>query len=421
MGLIFSLSLLYRDAYIHNMVIDNPLQNDARQYVLYGYNLANRQVYSTSPPSEIPVPDSYRSPGYSLLVAACFLLGGEAKYYPLLLDMQAILGALTAVLAFFLGKKFLPFGWAVGSAVLVGISPHLVAMTGYVLTETLFGFLLIWALLWFVHALEKGQAIHYARAGIVFGLCFLTNETALFLPFILVAAVCFTDQYQTKTGKIRSLLYVVFILVFLCFPVVWTVRNTMNLPPDVPTSKQRAIATATHGAYPDFVHKDPRYKYFPYRDDSMQPEFSSSWYSFFKILLSRIQERPLRYLSWYLFEKPYYLWSWDILQGQGDVFVYQVKSSLFEKYHGTELLRAAMKIMHPVLVLSALAGLVWVLRMLTRDYWNRAAMVIFSVLGYYTLLYTLFAPWPRYAVPLRPELYLAALWTLHRIKKMVHP
>lgn len=418
LGLIFSLSLLYRDAYIHNMVIDNPIRNDARQYVLYGYNLANRQIYSTSLPTETPVPDSYRSPGYPLLVAACFLIGGEAKYYSLLLNIQAVLSALTAVMVYFLGKKILPFKWAVGGAVLVGTSPHLVAMTGYVLTETLFGFLLVLALLCFIHALEKDRVVHYAGAGTLFGMCYLTNETVLFLPFILVAAVLISDKSPKANGKNLRFMLLVFSVVFLLFPSAWTTRNRLSLPPDVPTGGQRAVATATHGAYPGFVHKDAKYKYFPYREDPLQPEFSSSWSGFFKILLPRIQERPVRYMSWYLFEKPFYLWSWNILQGQGDVFVYPVKSSLFDRSRVADIVRIVMKLMHPLWVLFAFSGMIWVIRILNRSPDNRKAAFIFVVLVYYTLIYMIFAPWPRYAVPLRPELYLGALWTLHRIKWM---
>ena len=40
-----------------------------------------------------------------------------------------------------------------------------------------------------------------------------------------------------------------------------------------------------------------------------------------------------------------------------------------------------------------------------------AAMMTFAVCVYFTAIYMVFAPWPRYSVPLRPELYLCAVWS----------
>lgn len=421
LGLIFSISLLIRYAYIRSTVIDNPIRADAIQYVKYGYNLAFRQVYSVSPPSvSPPVPDSLRSPGYPVLVASSLLLGGEKGFYKLLLNFQVVLGALVPVLTFLLARKFLPFVWAVAGASLVVISPHLVAMTGYVLTETLFGFLLLAALLWFVHALETRRALHFAGAGTVFGMAYLTNETALFLPFVFIAAACVSDICKNNIHRQNLYRYAVFFLIFLLFPGSWNLRNALNLPADAPTGKQRAIATACHGTYPGFIYKDPAFRYFPYREDPEYPEFCSSWESFRKILWSRVQERPWRYLSWYLIEKPVYLWSWNILQGQGDVFVYPVRISLFDRSTIAEFLRVFMKLIHPLIVLLAFAGMIWFPLGLKQPPRSHPEFFVFIILIYYTFMYMIFAPWPRYTVPLRPELYLCALWMLQRVRQPRH-
>ncbi|NJL60252.1 MAG: hypothetical protein HC887_12100 [Desulfobacteraceae bacterium] len=75
----------------------------------------------------------------------------------------------------------------------------------------------------------------------------------------------------------------------------------------------------------------------------MQSEFSSSLSSFSKIFWSRFQERPIRYISWYLFEKPYYFWSWNILVGQGDVYIYEIKKSLYQTSAAANFTREIMK------------------------------------------------------------------------------
>ena len=38
---------------------------------------------------------------------------------------------------------------------------------------------------------------------------------------------------------------------------------------------------------------------------------------------------------------------------------------------------------------------------------------------YFTVVYSVFAPWPRYSVPLRPELYLLAAWSVAALVRRV--
>jgi hypothetical protein len=44
-----------------------------------------------------------------------------------------------------------------------------------------------------------------------------------------------------------------------------------------------------------------------------------------------------------------------------------------------------------------------------------SAMLLSLILIYYTVLYTIFAPWPRYSVPFRPFFYVWAIWSIKRI------
>ena len=136
----------------------------------------------------------------------------------------------------------------------------------------------------------------------------------------------------------QILLYIsAYMIVFSIFPFAWTLRNHIEEPKNV-KRPSRAISTLSHGAYPDFIYKDKKYKYYPYLEDPMQPAFGSNLKNFVQILAERVQEKPLRYIRWYLFEKPYYVWSWDNLQsqmgekrekGEGDIYVYNVKTSLY--------------------------------------------------------------------------------------------
>ena len=171
----------------------------------------------------------------------------------------------------------------------------------------------------------------------------------------------------------------------------------------------------SHGAYPDFIYKSPRYKRFPYREDPMQPEFGGSLETFSHILWERVKKEPLRYMKWYLVGKPYYLWSWDIIQGVGDIYINPVKNSFFEISKIAGLSKTTMRFFHPFVMLLAFAGIPFFCHnyrlQKTGDTLHKTALLPLAVCVYFTTIYMVFAPWPRYSVPLRPELYLCAVWS----------
>jgi hypothetical protein len=177
-----------------------------------------------------------------------------------------------------------------------------------------------------------------------------------------------------------------------------------------------------HGTYPGFIYKSKQYKYYPYREDPELSKFSSSISSFISILSKRVKERPLRYLVWYLFEKPYYLWSWNILQGQGDIYIYPVKTSLYQQSRFLDITRIAMKALHPLIMFSALLGIVIIITssLTKKRLFHVAEIAIAILIIYYTAIYTLFASWPRYSIPMRPELYLISIWTIHNVFQWYH-
>jgi 4-amino-4-deoxy-L-arabinose transferase-like glycosyltransferase len=414
--LITLLALFLRGAYIENTVIVNPITRDAREYIRYGYNLAYQGVFSQDTDSQPPHPDSFRSPGYPMLIALSFLIGGEERFYPLLIYSQAVFSTLLVPMTFLLALRMLSIWAAFAAACFTAISPHLIAITSYALTETLFGFLLLWAVLTFCYGIEKKQIYRMLLSGILFGLTYLTNETALFLPIgVGLAPVLLFYLHEKSVNKKLFLSIAAFWLAFSLFPVGWTLRNHLNLPADALKGSSRALATLSHGTYPDFVYKSEHFKYVPYKEDPMQPAFGSSMENFITIFKERFQERPWRYIRWYLFEKPYYLWSWNLLQGN-DVYVYKVSSSLYTTSSLANLKREVMKFLHPMILILSLAGIpLCFLRVRQCPEEMAVPLCIMLVLVYYTFLYMVFASWPRYSIPLRPELYLWAAWSVNAL------
>jgi hypothetical protein len=265
--------------------------------------------------------------------------------------------------------------------------------------------------------LERGHLFLFALAGLLFGWGYMTNETLLILPFILGCITGVKAVIPPALNHKNLLPIAVFLSVFYIFPSAWIGRSVLTVSADALTGYNRAVQTLSHGAYPGFIHETIEKRYYPYLEDPLQPRFGSSIGNFGKILWQRAQQRPFRYLSWYLFEKPFHFWSWDILQGQGDVFIYPVKTSIYHESRAANIIKEVMKNSHSAILLLCLAGIpaLFVRKPLYRN-WESVLrglpVTMYVTCIYYTLLFSIFAPWPRYSIMLRPELYICAVWSL---------
>ena len=136
-----------RASYNANTRIVDPVRADAAYYLVYAYNLINHSTFSkdrTAP----PVPDSYWAPGYPVFLASVIKISEllETDAYTSILISQLLLGIGTLFICFLVAASFLPGYWSLLPPFLVAISPHLISTASYILTETLFGFLLILSL-----------------------------------------------------------------------------------------------------------------------------------------------------------------------------------------------------------------------------------------------------------------------------------
>jgi hypothetical protein len=296
-------------------------------------------------------------------------------------------------------------------------------MTGYCLTETLFSFLLASAMFTLLYSFIVRKFRYFIISAFFWGFAYLTNETALFIPYLLMVMWLFISRHKPLGLKIdpkTPFKYgIAFILIFSLFPTGWMIRNATQLSLEAPKAANRAIATMSHGAYPDFFYKTERYKYFPYREDPEQPRFGSNFSNFLDILTDRVKERPFKFFIWYFFQKPYYLWSWHILQGQGDIYVYPVKESLYSISKFAAITKNIFWIFHPIFLCINFVGTVFILvhiKKLKTAEIKAEGLILISlsiIFIYYTLLHMIFAPWPRYAVPLRPIFYLYSISLLN--------
>jgi len=325
------------------------------------------------------------------------------------------------------GRQWLPSWAAWLAAALVALSPHLISFTGYLLSEVLFAFLLLLGLLAYQRALAQRRARTLFAAGTLLGASALVNSAALPIA-ALAAAALLVGRPSPRTSASAWVRHpdrmgvAAILLGAALFPAIWALRNT-QLPPGSRSGSDRLLATAIHGSYPGFVYRDPRLRYYAYREDPRFREMLRSYSDFARVLGERVRERPLRFLSWYALEKPITLWTWDMLQGVEDVYVYPLSRYGFAEQPMLDAIRIAMKRLHPVVLLLAMLGIP-LLAARPRPLGEHPVegpmpRVLLLLFGYWTVLYTLTAPWPRYAIPLRPELYLWVAFASSRLASLI--
>lgn len=160
-----------------------------------------------------------RTPLYPGLLAGLYGVFGETVLAVQL--TQALLGAATAVLVWWIGRRL--FGTAVGiiSASAFALYPLAIWYASAVFSETLFTFLLtgfVAMVLWWFDV--RGCRLA-AASGAVLGLAMLTRPVALLLPFVIGVAILV--RRRSAPGLLSE--FALFLLAVGLAIAPWTVRN----------------------------------------------------------------------------------------------------------------------------------------------------------------------------------------------------
>jgi len=404
--------------YVSTAVVIHPIRGDAVQYHADAWNLVHHGVFSqTRPNSAVVKPDNYRDPGYPVLLAAWMrALGDGSAWYAAVLMTQAFLGALTAVLAMQIGSFWLTRKWALTVGIAIALWPHCVTINDYLLTETLFGFLVAAGLLALAAALRRETVLWFAGAGILFGMAALTN--AIYVPAGCVLALTLACVFRKQINK-RHLF--IFALCSLLLPAAWGARNSQL--GDTTGSSDRAMQNLVQGAWPQYhsaylaaIRGNPAAKATLHAiDDDTQFMLQDPAAGLHR-LMQRMAMHPVRYLEWYLLRKPRVLWGWRIRIGQGDIYVYPTLNSPFETQ---PILRAWTALCHVVNVWILLLGLVglvvafkkaWAAHARSADQGSSVAVAAIAI--YVTVVYCIFQTDPRYSIPFRSVEWLLACTAL---------
>ena len=156
---------------------------------------------------------------------------------------QALLGALSVLLTIAIARQWLDYRVALGVGLLVALWPHSVTFRGVLLSETLFGFVLLLAL-WLSCLVQQRRSVLLAvAAGSVFAIAYLVNPVITAFP-ILVAGIL--------AARKNLRLAILLMLVYSIGPAAWMARNS-TLPEQSGSALLRAEQNFVQGSWPEFL------------------------------------------------------------------------------------------------------------------------------------------------------------------------
>jgi 4-amino-4-deoxy-L-arabinose transferase-like glycosyltransferase len=211
---LFLLAFLIRALFI-SIHQDFSLLNEMGGYVYAADNLiaGNGLLFSHERDYRALLP-----PLYSLFLASIFVIFG--KNFLIVRLIQALLGALSVLMTYSIGKKMTNEKNVRIAAIIMVFYPQNVVFSDLILTEVLFLFLFLASFLLLFKSLEKRSYLYASLAGILFGLTSLTRSISFFFLFFL-CGVCLISK------KLRiNLKYIIVTTLLMTLTILpWTIRN----------------------------------------------------------------------------------------------------------------------------------------------------------------------------------------------------
>lgn len=349
------LALFIRLVYVRTAIVDHPLRGDTLQYFAYALNLVDHHTFSLAQPGQVPTPDSFRDPGYPSLLALLILASGrEQTFYLTTLDVQCVLSAATVGIYALLARRWSGMVAAVVVGCGLAVWPHMISMSGYVLSETLLGFLFACALALLQSACDHSSPMAGAGAGLLFAAAALTN--AVLTPLVPIFAFIAVWRDPVRRG-----LWIAVLVTATIPSAAWVVRAA-TLPLEQ-TASGRMSMNFAQGSWPEYhvvwgpaMTGDPGAKAALDVIDTDTRRMTSNPREGLQAILDRLKTRPGHYLLWYL-SKPAELWGWSIGIGAGDLYPFPTFNSPLSSSGPLGVMSLVMAGLNPFLMVLAVTGI----------------------------------------------------------------
>jgi len=373
---IFVLALILRLTYVL-FFPQLKIESDALQYDTIGWNLASGDGFSLEPGVPAPV----RAPVYPFFLSLIYLVFGHS--YLAVRLAQTIVSTLTCLVIYWLGKEIFDEEMSRVTSLIIALYPVLISYTGFLLTETLFTFLLSITALFLVRAVKNRLGKYYAISGMLLGITTLCRATTMLFPLFI-----FVGLWAVYKVKIRAIVhFLIFLSMMVVVIIPWTVRNYFRFHTFLPVATGGGL-TLWAGTYVPWDGKYQGVTTEPLKSMAMNP---------IKYFIMSIKKFPRFWItshssvfgidkpnSWYLRERQYF--------------------PLFVKF--------CLLLLHTVTLILGIIGV-----FLIRKQWKSYIIPLLLICFFtgHIFLVTI----PRYHVPVLPYVFIFVSVCLIKINKKI--
>ncbi|MCX5686466.1 MAG: glycosyltransferase family 39 protein [Candidatus Omnitrophica bacterium] len=196
--------------------------SDAGQYDTIGWNLANGNGFSFS--HSLPYePTMFREPAYPVFLAIIYKVFGHNIAFVQIFQM--IIFSLTCLLIYVLALNIFDKKIAKYAAFATALCPTLANYPSYILSETLFTFILCLSILSLTLAVKLKKNVLFAVSGILVGAAALCKTVMLLFIFPVLIGIIILNRDKLNFLKKTIIYCAFFILPFLIIVSMWSFRN----------------------------------------------------------------------------------------------------------------------------------------------------------------------------------------------------
>lgn len=197
---------------IFGLLLDkNAVATDALDWNNLAFDIIHHGKFSSN----------YRGPVYPLFLALIYSIFGYSVYAVRII--QSILGALTCLTAYYIGKKVFNKNIGILAAGISCIYPYFIYYSADIMSETVLTFLLSLSILILFKWHENINIKNSILYGIIIGITLLCKGT--FLPFYMLSLcwMLFAVKHTKFYIKLRSVFVVILFMFITLMP--WIIRN----------------------------------------------------------------------------------------------------------------------------------------------------------------------------------------------------
>ena len=396
--------------------VNTPIRADAQDYFFYALNLNQYSVFSRentfTKTIEEPTPDALRSPGFPFFASFFFQAENLSQSISNVIVVQTLLQiAAFCALSFFIYREFSAL-WSAFGLFLLWSFPHFISINTYFLTESLFTSCLCLSLflLWTSNIESTRFKTHrLLLAGLLIATAALVRPVIEYFPiFILILCALFSRIY------FKAIL--LFSVSALTPIILWKIRNITAI--DALSDPTLMINGIYHGSFPNFMFNgDPKTFGFPYRFDPRAEEVYQGVGATLNVLKDKFIEKPWDMTAWYITGKQLFLWQWNIIAGQGDIFIYPVNTTPYHFLKDMVMSRAVHIWIHGLWVFIGLitAIIITISQVMKKFSDDPIWLFMSTVIIYAMAIHTLTTPLPRYGIPFKVILIPVSIYGMSKL------